>query len=351
MGYSFIPSNQESISDKNTRSVYNWVMSKQDSIDIKHRVNNPLAINLSNNKIKLHRSLKNHISIKDIKNKYFCYISYGNGTRDKKGLNSDGIIFEKLLVEDLINYKYYGVSYSFKYENYIKNLHDSKLSSYKDINITHCGQLNQKRPLMIINDNFYIMDKIKDIGKIVSDITINSNNKKDINLSLKLGSGTKLFNLGIAKYLNRFEMQSGKILNINGKNLLNLFGINEEYFLRVFSEYGKEEFLKQRLIEDVSAFVNFRKIHSFLSSGVGYGYSLLSVMNIEDKEIKSNNFNSKQDVVKMTKPISISIEYPIGFTKRVIIRINCLSVDFELEFRNQSGDIYPNVLMGKCKLK
>ena len=44
MGYSFIPSNRESISDKNTRSIYNWVMSKQDSIDIKHRVNNPLAI-------------------------------------------------------------------------------------------------------------------------------------------------------------------------------------------------------------------------------------------------------------------------------------------------------------------
>ena len=46
-------------------------------------------------------------------------------------------------------------------------------------------------------------------------------------------------NAGVSKILNEKEMKTGTISNIQGKNILAAFGIDEQMFCDVFNKYGK----------------------------------------------------------------------------------------------------------------
>lgn len=306
----------------------------------------PFALSRDNSysKVKVRRYISSYVDFKVYKKiaPSFTFTS-GDGSRTKKGLGSKGTGFEHDLYNDLIMYVEEGID-SIKDANnkkFIKELVKYYSLDSQNIKIDMMGKRNTKRDSSFSGENVVIGKDFNnfDIGDKVTDITITGN--KEIYLSLKY-KAFAFFNMGIVNTLSKDEIKKGLIKDPNGIALLNIFGIDNAKFCNVFNHYRDSNFKTPKFI-DSSPNYNESKLQKFLLSGIGYGYHFVHKLesgSIDHYELTKSKAESKVNVK------SVKITYPFVSAKVLYVDILTDYYLIKVMFRNNLGDLYPNVCIG-----
>lgn len=310
-------------------------------------VASPINIDLSNQKtININRAISGEMTIPEIMKAagITTKIKFGNGSAGNRGVNNRGNLFEPQFAEAL-NAWWQGEQVSDAgMLAAIKDLDKTYgLSKAKDLVINVVGGENTRRPIdfgsqiTLTNTNGSGFD----VGPSVTDITLLVDDKP-IYLSLKLGGTTTFFNVGIKTILTTREIQDGKITNSNGLKLLNMLGIDQEKFCKVFNGELPKGFI------DKNAKYDKKALETLLQSGIGYGYHVL-----HKKGKKIDSYRIDQSAMKkMAKPGKVTIYYggKTGGGKRVNVEFESAVYKFSINIRDTQGkDGYPTRMM--CDFK
>ena len=276
-------------------------------------------------------------------------LRFGNGSLGGRGAKNKGNLFEEQFKVDLENYDE-GEQINSAVERPIKDLYKMyKLSKYKKFNVKLEGGKNTPRPFIF--GPYIIVQSAKqkglDLGTTVTDLTLKDGDKPKVYLSLKYGDTTTFFNSGIRTVLTPQEIKKGKILNKNGKRILDMFGIDEKLFCDTFN--GK---LKKGVIVDVWPKMKPNQrlaLEKLIESGIGFGYHV--VHKFKSGVIKSFKVD-RAYMQKASKPKSLTIYYggKTGTGKRINMEIFTPTYKLPLNIRDtQGGDGYPTRMM--CDFK
>jgi len=339
LAYNFIPNSEKEI--KNEILNNNEIIELYRICCFYSKTTDPLAIDLKNiTSIKITRLLTDKFKniISDFKSKNIK-IKLGNGSRGNTGANNLGLKFEKDLYNDFLNYleqDYKNVIYKdFIHSFYVEN----KLFNLPNINITLDACKNTKRPLQFKNNYIYIgnEEKLEDIGKSLSDITISSGTTYQY-LSLKYGNTATLFNIGCKKIFKSDEISNNYIVNKEGKLFLDIFGISENLFCNQFNTLSGNGEIKINHSDNT-------KIQTFLKTGIGCNYHLLHLNN----NIINSTYITKKYLNEISKVNDIKIIYP-KYGKKINIHILNKYIKINVNIRNKSGGLFPTHIMGDYKL-
>lgn len=317
----------------------------------KFKINDPFAFDIKSKKVKIIRSLQNDLNLNEFKTKKFK-LEFGNGSRDNYGINNRGLMFEKDFCQELNVYISNKNTYSdsnkeLKYIDAILKIEKLVPSGYEIKKSTHVGELNNRRSLTI-DKTVYVGSDDFNIGKVVSDITIECENKNNeiinLYLSLKFGDTVTFMNSGITKYLNKKEIKLTEIKNEKGKKLLSLFNIEHDKFCKIFNEYDDTCNVKRNFkdVVDISNHLKNETFNYFMRSVIGYGYILVhkkgdnvDVLNMTERRMMS--FISVNDA---------KIIYPTcGSNKRIDIVVHMNNIKVKINIRNKNGGIYATHIM------
>ena len=350
MAFNFIPKSSEEIAKKSLQTgseiinLYDYLVKKQPSIK------DPLAIDVAKPKtIKIMRDLSAKFTIREL-NRYApnLNLSWGNGSRGGAGTMNRGNLFETELEDDLNRYINEGLDAKFG-DSINKKFITEFAKQYSlhegTLKIKGMGALNQKRSLQFQGDQPLIGGANFNIGSTVTDITVNHSGR-DIFLSLKLGGTVTFFNAGVSTILNQREMQTGMVSNRQGIAVLDLFGIDNVKFCKVFNNYGKG-LPVEITTENTFSKINISKLKKFIMSGIGYGYHLVHK---ERNTIHHMNI-SESDLSKFSTPSSCMVRYPIGEAKRIDIFVETPKFSLKFNIRNKQGGLYPSHIMSDYKTK
>ena len=282
-GYTFFPKTEDDISTtlshwphenvNDVISLFNLLKNKGDDT--------PINIDLKKQKdINVSRSFKSQFDINDIKNQSSLKkvrIKFGNGSKGNRGSNNRGNAFETLFANNLNKWFSEG-NEAVEDKEILKSILDLdkiyNLSNSKTLTVNVVGGENTKRPLDF-SGQITVSNKKgtgNDIGESVTDITLIKDDGTKIYLSLKFETTTTFFNVGVRTKLTPKEIKEGKIQNIDGLKLLDLFGIDNERFCSIFNDDVKTQSGK------VITRPNSSAIKTLLESGIGYGYHVIHKM-------------------------------------------------------------------------
>lgn len=315
-------------------------------IQKKFNMSDPFAFDSTNlKKVKVHRAIDGNLDLKRYKTSF--NLDFGNGSRGSGGSNNRGLLFEKDLFKDLNLYIEEGIE-KVKLKQCVKDIIKLIPDGYYIEKISDDGELNQKRPLSFAGKSIYVGKEKKsswDIGKTVTDLTVHlknkSNQEKKLYLSLKLGSTVTFVNSGVTKYLKESEMKTGKIKNVNGLSLLDLFGIDNAKFCSIFNSYTGKGTAKEK-VDITKNLKNSNIFKEFMESVIGYGYILVHKMG-------STVYVQEIDEKAMKKFISVkkaTILYPVnGSAKRIDVLVEMNGITIKINIRNKQGKLYPSHIM------
>jgi hypothetical protein len=266
-------------------------------------------------------------------------IKYGNGSSGNRGKNNRGNLFEPLYAQALLDW---WAGDEVKDKMMLESIEDlDKTYNIRNSNtfkVDVVGGENTKRPLQFAGSIKLQNPKGSgyDIGKSVTDITLTLDRNQKIFLSLKLGTTTTFFNVGVRTILTPQEIKKGDIKNTNGKKLLNLFGIDESKFCDVFNgdlKRGETERFNPPVGIDV-----------LMKSGIGMGYHIIHKMR---NEIISKKMDTPA-LSKASRVTSGTIYYggKTGTGKRIDVEFESLTYKFKINIRDTQGrDGYPTRMM------
>jgi hypothetical protein len=268
---------------------------------------------------------------------------FGNGSSGNRGVNNRGNLFEPVFaraLEDWWNDGDKAVSDT-KVLNAILDLDKTYgLHNAKDWKIEVVGGENTKRPLVFGNKITLSNPKGQgtNIGASVTDITVTYDSKK-IYLSLKLGSTTTFFNSGVRTILTPQEIQKGTITNASGIKLLNIFGIDNEKFCKIFNG----DLLNGEVVKNAP--YDREAITALLESGIGHNYHIIH-------KFPAKIISKKMDEIAMQKAAKIASGVTIyyggkgGNAKRIDIEFQSPTYKFKINIRDTQGkDGYPTRMM------
>ena len=205
-GYNIFPKNEKELSSaikdrspeiqKDIKSLYTFLKKSHE-----------LPINLDAkipNKVNVTRALQGTLDISDIKSKsnlQKLQIKFGNGSLGNRGSNNKGAKFEKDFADALDNW-YLGGKEEVANDSVLKSIQEmDKIYGWKtskSFDAVVDASANTPRPL-IFNPRIQLTNtkgKGFDVGKSVTDITVNADGKQTY-LSLKTGGTTTFFNVGV----------------------------------------------------------------------------------------------------------------------------------------------------------
>ena len=267
----------------------------------------------------------------------------GDGYRTKRGIASVGTTFETILENDIKEFIRSGEDGNIEKNNlrFIKELWSHyDLDKAKNITVRNDAGNRTRRPLNVTSTSVNLGNGSTDIGKQITDLTILVDGKDRVYLSLKV-MGFSYFNLGVAKLFPEAEIKQGSIKNSAGINLLNMYGINNEKFCKVFNSYQTASNLRR---EEERANFNKSTLTNFLKQAIGKSYHFVRKMSdgsIQHYEMTETKLNEK------TKVNNVTVVYPYGSAKKIYVNIGDLSI----EFRNTGGGIYPTFMLGYYRAK
>lgn len=359
MAYNFFPKTETEINDKlkladknkvgEIISVFNYLKNKYDNetpINI-----NPQAIS----KINITRSLQGDTDLATIKRETKVSritMKFGNGSAGGRGINNKGNEFERKYAQAIRDWWDSGDLPAHPTGNSITTLEKiyslDKLKSL-GIEVVEEGSLNQSRPL-IFTPKILISNKAgvigNDIGKIVTDVTLRSGDKDIGYLSLKDSATVTFFNAGVATILKPSEIDAGEIQNESGVKLLNMFGINQSEFCKVFNK-EMERGYSVNVWNSMSA-DDKGALKNLLMSGIGYGYTVVHRLNGQIKTY----YVDKQYLDQASSPKSCTVYYKgkTGTGKRIDIEIKTAKYLLKVNIRDKQGKAgYPSHIM--CDFK
>jgi len=345
MAYDFFPKTVEEIINKTNAlpigknldeilSLFDLLISK-----------NPTPINIDlkqKNNININRALQGDFTISQIKTKaklMSVKLKFGNGSAGNRGVNNRGNLFEPEFATALEKW-YIGDPISDPMiTKAIEDLNKTyNLKNVKNFKVDVVGGENTRRPL-VFQPNIVLTNPKgsgDDVGKSVTDITLTAD-KKEIYLSLKLGGTTTFFNSGVKTILTKDQIQAGAITNKDGLKLLDMFGIDNQNFCKIFNEGGYSEI-------DNNAKFNRSAIAKLLESGIGYGYHIIH-------KFPGRIVSKKMDKTAMKKAAAIgNIKLFYGGKggngKRIDIVFSSSTYTFQVNIRDTQGtDGYPTRMM------
>ena len=325
-------------------SLFNYLKKKDDTpinIDFKHKGN-----------VNVTRTLQGSHNIDSIitgSGITTFKIKWGNGSSGNRGANNRGNKFEKDFADSLFAWFEEGDD-AVKDAGMLAAILDLdkeyNLSASKEIWIDVVGGENTKRPLTY--GSKIVLTNTKgsgyDIGTSVTDITITTDKGQNIYLSLKLGTTTTFFNVGIRKKLRQDEIDKGLIKDKDGKALLKMFGINNKRFCTIFNDKVKTKGGKVMTKPDSAL------IQGLLQSGIGYGYHVIHQLS---GKVLSKKMDSK--AMKAAAKVGGCTVYYGGKTgkgKRIDMEFESSYYTFKLNIRDTQGkDGYPTRMMCDFKSK
>ena len=296
---------------------------KRNSANVTRMVEGDITIN----------KIKSDLKLKKIS------IKFGNGSSGNRGANNRGNLFEPEFADALFDWWEGGKVSNAAMLTAIESLEkEYKLSkNSQELGIDVVGGENTKRPLAY-SPRIHITNPAgtgTNIGPAVTDITLYSGKKK-VYLSLKLGTTTTFFNVGVKTVLTKDDIQAYNIQGA-GAQLLNLFGINHKTFCDIFN--GR---LKSGYVENAK--INSTDMQHLLETGIGHGYHIIH-------KLSGRILSKKMDEQAMKTAARVTtakIYYggKGGNGKRVDIEMESATYKFKLNLRDTQGkDGYPTRLM------
>lgn len=349
MAYNFFPKNGVELSE----GIKNLSGKEQSEITtlfhyLKETTGMESPINIDKNKprnVNVSRAIDGTLTLQQIKRNTKLdkiKIKFGNGSSGNRGVNNRGNLFEPQFADAILKW----------WEGDTTGINKEMLDAIEDIDNTYnlrgssilkidvVGGENTKRPLKFSPTILLTNTKGtgNDIGKSVTDITLHTDSEK-IYLSLKLGTTTTFFNVGVRKILTPTEIKNNNITNVNGLKLLKTFGIDSDIFCSVFNQtFDGRNFQRKIIKYDNNA------VKKLLESGVGYGYHIIHKMR---GKILSKQMNKKSMQIA-SKPQSLTVFYggKTGRGRRVDMVLETPTYTMKLNIRDtQGGDGYPTRMM------
>ena len=346
--YSFFPKSEEEISNtlkdfphenvKDIINLFNFLKGKDETpinIDLKK----PKDINVS-------RGIKGLFDIGDIKSKAglkTIRIKFGNGSKGNRGANNRGNAFETQFATAIEKWYAEGDQAVEDKDilNAIRDLDRTyNLGKSKTFDAKVVGGENTRRPLDFSGKITITNTKAKgfNIGESVTDITLITDNNPKIYLSLKLGSTTTFFNVGIKTKLTKKEINEGIIKNRDGIKLLDLFGIDNKRFCTIFNDKVKTQSGVVRGKPNVAA------LSHLLQSGIGFGYHVIHRM--RGKVLSKKMDESLMKAASRVGAVQIFYGGKTGKGKRIDMEMSSRYYKFKLNIRDTQGtDGYPTRMM------
>ena len=290
--------------------------------------------------VNISRSIQEDISIQKIKNEVkvkSLSMKFGNGSSGNRGVNNRGNLFEPEFAQAMLDWWGGKKVSNAAMEAAILDLDKTyKLNKSKTFKVDVVGGENTKRPLLYTPKVRLSNPKGTgyDIGKSVTDITLHTD-KQEIYLSLKLGTTTTFFNVGVRTVIPPDDIKAYNIQNEDGKKLLEVFGIETKLFCDIFNGRLKKPEVKR---------VRLTKIDELMKTGIGEGYHIIHKLS---GGIKSKKMD-RAALDKASRVSNATIYYggKTGLGKRVDIEMESSTYKFKLNIRDTQGkDGYPTRLM------
>lgn len=345
VGFAIFPLTKKEMFSKDAEEVFAIV--KKYYTKYKIAWDAPLALNFKKpKKIKIRRSLNNPHFLKYItdnglkldketSNRYKTIsIDWGDGSRGGLGAFSKGYSFEANFENDLKKYvaEGFAANTEYNYKDLTEKFVDMYLQDAKDITIQDTSSTNTTRELTFGGD--VLVDTAMANDKL-SDIIVKHDDQTEF-VSLKYGETINYIGCGVTKILKAKEIASGIVIDKNGLALLEMLGIENSMFCRVFNEYGDLNFKQYHKTIEPSE--NFKK---FVASGFGKDYTIVHLFSKKFEVFEVNDDFIKNIVYNMS---SITLAYGgiTGSGKRVDL-IFTIGNKYKIiiSIRNQSGGIYP----------
>lgn len=213
------------------------------------------------------------------------------------------------------------------------------------------GHLNQSRPLGKRSGDIVITtgnSSNNNIGSTVTDITLYIDDKP-VYLSVKFGSTLSFFNCGVRSsgkgklaLFPEAKLKSGDIPS-DGKEYLDMFGIDYIKFLDVWNRYGMQNPVPTDDHRQTTTLSPSGKqaLEKLIASGVGYGYWMCHYTGSQLKfyYIDQKYMNDASTLIGNT--IEVNYGGAGGKAKRVDMIFETKLYDFKFNIRNKQGGIYP----------
>jgi hypothetical protein len=352
--YSFFPTTEEEISARLKGFTHQVVVDITNLFKLlKGGDATPINIDMKKpNFINVSRIFQGFMDITDIRKRAglkAIKIKFGNGSKGNRGANNRGNLFEKQFA-DAIELWYAEGDVAVADKDLLRAIKDLdktyNLGKSKTFDAKVVGGENTKRPLDF-SGKISITNPTGvgfNIGQSVTDITLMTDNNPPIYLSLKLGGTTTFFNVGIKTKLTKKEIDEGEILNVDGRKLLDLFGIDNKRFCTIFNPDVKTESGVVNGRPDASALAHL------LQSGIGFGYHVIH-------KIARGIISKKMDESEMKESArvgAVKIFYggKGGSGKRIDIEMESKFYMFKINIRDTQGtDGYPTRMMCDFKPK
>lgn len=303
-----------------------------------------IPINLDNSKktnVNITRALQGDTTIDRIKSGAGVSklsLKFGNGSSGNRGVNNRGNNFEPQFAYDLDQWWQGNEPTDENTKKVIKDLDDTYgLRKSSKLKIDVVGGENTRRPL-VFTPNIQLTNTKGtgfNVGSTVTDITLTTDTDT-IYLSLKLGTTTTFFNVGVRTILSPQDIKAYDIKG-DGKKLLDLFGIDYTLFCDTFNG-------KLTRGQRVNPRVDKTKIETLLKSGIGYGYHIIHKMSGEIKSKKMDE--AAMNTAARVDNIVVYYGGKTGTGKRIDIEMESGTYRFKLNIRDTQGsDGYPTRLM------
>lgn len=270
----------------------------------------------------------------------------GAGSGKKENL---GLVFEREFYESLVNI----LNCEGKKGKYHKNATDIVEQYGKKYKaplkeVIAVGELNQKRPLKVSKGNLSIGSGQEDIGSTVTDITLVFGNKT-VYLSLKFQSTLAFANIGIQSIFTERSMNDYN-LSDTSKNILEVFGLDETTFCSTFNEYPHSGKI-QNYQQDVTNSCDKNAITKLLRQMMGHGYVMVhgkGAGKVDVYDVDEPYLNRSTNLVGK---ITAYYGGTTGTGKKVIVDCSSALYNFQFNFRNKAGKVYPSHIMCDYKKK
>jgi archaellin len=270
----------------------------------------------------------------------------GAGSGKKENL---GLVFEREFYESLVNI----LNCEGKKGKYHKNASEIVEQYGKKYKaplkeVIAVGELNQKRPLKVSKGNLSIGSGQEDIGSTVTDITLVFGNKT-VYLSLKFQSTLAFANIGIQSIFTERSMNDYN-LSDTSKNILEVFGLDETTFCSTFNEYPHSGKI-QNYAQDVTNSCDKNAITKLLRQMMGHGYVMVHGKGAGKVDIYDVDESYLNRSTNLVGKITAYYGGTTGTGKKVIVDCSSALYNFQFNFRNKAGKVYPSHIMCDYKKK
>lgn len=221
----------------------------------------------------------------------------------------------------------------------------------KIVDVSPDGSKNQKRPLTFSSGSITCGPAGSyDIGHTVTDVTLTTDEKKKIYLSLKYGTTVTFVNAGIKTLFTKGFFINDEPLSKNASMLLKMLCIDTEKFKDVFNSYKVKEpgkkgtRAKKESIPITSELKRNKIFKTFMKSVMGFGFILVHKNKSGDVDfIDLTTEDALNDFI--SDITEAHIEYPEnGEAKRVDVIVNYPKIKFKINIRSKDGGILPTHL-------